>query len=107
MRLFAVVLTALSCFACSSDDSGPVPQEASADAGPRGDTAYMEPCTTNEECDTGLCFDFSAKGPHCTTTCELDLECPEPSPGCNGKGVCKAPDGEGSGTGGGTGGGGG
>jgi len=107
MRLSAVLLVSLLALACGGeDDASPTPT-ASADAGPPGETPYMAPCTSNDECETGLCFDFNAKGPHCTTTCELDLECAEPSPGCNGKGVCKAPDDASSGSGGGSGGGGG
>jgi hypothetical protein len=52
---------------------------------------FMEPCTSNEQCETGLCHPFNAKGPHCSLPCGADAECPPPSPGCNNMGVCKAP----------------
>jgi hypothetical protein len=53
---------------------------------------YMGSCTTDEDCtETKLCHPFNAKGPHCTLPCSADTDCPEPSPGCNNMGVCKAP----------------
>jgi hypothetical protein len=52
---------------------------------------FMEPCNEDDECETMLCFLFTAKGKFCTTTCGKDGECPPPSPGCSMKGVCKAP----------------
>jgi len=66
----------------------------------------MAECTGNDDCDSGLCFSFNTKGDFCTHACEGDEECADPSPGCNGMGVCKAPD-DGDGGGGGGGGGGG
>jgi hypothetical protein len=48
-------------------------------------------CTTNEECETGLCYPFSAKGPHCTMPCDSPSDCPPPWTGCNNMGVCKVP----------------
>jgi hypothetical protein len=87
---------------CSSDDggSGDNPDAAT------GSLPFMSECTADEDCQSGLCFEFNAKGDFCTQACENDLECEDPSPGCNGKGVCKAPDGDGDGGGGGGGGGG-
>ena len=105
MRVFAVVLLVVSVACGGADDD---PAEPGPDAATGAELLpYMATCAANEECDSGLCFEFNAKGPHCTTTCELDLECEAPSPGCNGKGVCKAPDGDGDGGGDGSGGGGG
>lgn len=52
---------------------------------------FLETCTVDEECETGLCFTFNAKGPKCSKPCQTDSECPPPSSGCNMKGVCKAP----------------
>jgi hypothetical protein len=51
----------------------------------------MSPCTMNAQCDTGLCWDFPSKGPHCSKMCTTDADCPPPSPGCNPQGVCRAP----------------
>lgn len=56
-----------------------------------GDLAFMCACTTNDECESGLCHPFNMKGPHCSLPCAMDSECPPPSPGCNNMGVCKAP----------------
>ncbi|MBK8252819.1 MAG: hypothetical protein IPK82_09140 [Polyangiaceae bacterium] len=53
--------------------------------------AFMDNCTQNSDCETGLCFNYTSKGPKCTLPCESDTDCPSPSPGCNNKGVCKAP----------------
>lgn len=53
--------------------------------------AYLEECTTNEECVTELCYPFMAKGPHCSQPCGGDGDCPPPSPGCNMMGICKVP----------------
>jgi hypothetical protein len=110
MRFVAALVfalsVALSAAACSSsgsgdDDSGD-DTAAAADAGTP--LPFMSECVLgmDDQCDTGLCFDFNTKGPHCTHECTVDTDCEDPSPGCNGMGVCKAP---GGGTGGGTGGG--
>lgn len=81
--------------ACGGGDDGPEPgdmPDAMADPSDAGDKLpFMSMCATDEQCDTGLCFDFNAHGPHCTHACESDLDCEDPSPGCNGKGVCKRP----------------
>ena len=53
--------------------------------------AFMETCSKDEECETGLCHTFNAKGPKCSMPCQSDGDCPSPSPGCNMMGVCKAP----------------
>jgi len=52
---------------------------------------FMETCTTNAECESGLCHTYNAKGMKCTIPCQVDGDCPLPSPGCNMMGVCKAP----------------
>ena len=52
---------------------------------------FLAPCDHDEECITGLCHAFNAKGPRCSKPCETSSDCPPPSPGCNNKGVCKAP----------------
>jgi hypothetical protein len=83
------------------DCSGNIPGIPSADAGSDASAAeggtdagllpFMSACSKNEECDTGLCFNFNAKGPHCSKPCTQATECPPPSTGCNNMGVCKAP----------------
>ncbi len=52
---------------------------------------FMETCVQDEDCESGLCHVYNAKGPKCTLPCQVDADCPVPSPGCNMMGVCKAP----------------
>ncbi len=52
---------------------------------------FMSSCEVDEQCETGLCYPFNAKGPHCTQACDGPEDCPAPSPGCNLMGVCKVP----------------
>ena len=52
---------------------------------------FLETCEGDEQCETGLCHTFNAKGPKCSMPCQNDGDCPSPSPGCNMMGVCKAP----------------
>lgn len=59
-----------------------------------GKGMFADPCTDtvgSYDCADGLvCFDFNAKGPHCTKTCMGAADCPSPpSSGCNGMGYCK------------------
>lgn len=64
---------------------------AGGDAGGGALLPFMSPCDTNEQCETGNCFPFTAKGPHCTLPCDGPEDCPPPSDGCNNMGVCKVP----------------
>jgi hypothetical protein len=82
--LLAALLLGLAP-ACSEEDAPALP-----DAG-TGDLPFLAVCTSNEECATGLCFNFNARGLHCTHACESAAECEAPSPGCNNMNVCKAP----------------
>jgi hypothetical protein len=76
---------------CGSEDDAPgVDAGSGADAGEI--LPFMSSCQTNDQCETGLCFSFNSKGPHCTHGCMMDEDCEDPSPGCNNMGVCKAPD---------------
>ena len=83
--------------ACVCDGSTPGLMTGSGGQGGGGGSggaerlAYMSPCDEDEQCETGLCFPFNAKGPHCTQTCSGPDDCPPPSTGCNNMGVCKAP----------------
>lgn len=108
MRLAALAFFIALLGACagntpSGDDSTPDVDAGTSDGGL---LPFMSECPLgdNAACESNLCFDFNAKGPHCTHACTVDSDCEAPSDGCNGMGVCKAP---GGGTGGGTGGGGG
>jgi len=64
---------------------------AGGSGGSGGLLGYLEPCTTDDQCESGLCFPFVSKGPHCTLPCTTDAECPAPSPGCGGMNVCRPP----------------
>lgn|GEM_PF-2765340 len=58
------------------------------------DGSFLSVCTPGEEgtCMDGFfCFEFNSKGPHCSTECIEDVDCAEPSTGCNGMGICKVP----------------
>jgi hypothetical protein len=81
----AVLMVAALDAACSEDASG-----GAVDAGPGG-LPFLASCTTHEECATGLCFNFNARGLRCTHACQSSADCEEPSPGCNNMRVCKAP----------------
>jgi hypothetical protein len=59
--------------------------------GAGGGLGFLEVCTSNDQCASGLCHDFPSKGMFCTITCMSNGDCPQPSTGCNGMGVCKAP----------------
>lgn len=74
-----------------------VADAARADAAPdalvdAGKRALFASCTTNEECESGLCFEFGMGQRICTKPCTAATaatDCPLPSPGCNNKGVCR------------------
>jgi hypothetical protein len=67
------------------------------DAGPRdagveaSKLALFEPCTDASQCESGVCFEYGDTRKLCAKTCTGTSDCPAPSTGCNGKGVCKPP----------------
>ena len=79
-------IPALTTGASASSGAG-----GSAGSGGGPSKGFLEECTTDEECVTGLCYPFMAKGPHCSQPCGGDGDCPPPSPGCNLMGTCKVP----------------
>jgi hypothetical protein len=76
------------------DDGGgatpPPPPDASLDA---SDLGFGASCWDNAQCASDLCFDFKVRGTFCSQICTVNADCPLPSPGCNGMGVCRMPDG--------------
>lgn len=85
---------ACDCEALPPGIGGATGEGGAGGAGGAGGEAlldFMEPCDEDAQCETGLCFPFNAKGPHCTKPCTTPDECPPPSTGCNMMGVCKAP----------------
>src|SRR5687767_4140489 len=107
--LLAVAAAAPAC--SSSDDDGDGDGgdgdgdgngDGDVDGGPDADASaacqgsplgFMCPCDlADDQCDEAnddTCYNFNAKGAHCTRSCEGPQDCPEPSPGCNNMGVCK------------------
>lgn len=63
------------------------------DAGHDGDadSALFEPCEVNDNCASGLCFTYGDKTMRCSLPCDASSDCPAPSPGCSGMGVCRTP----------------
>ncbi len=75
---------------CVCDGTTPgVDREEAASSGGGDRAPLFEACESDEDCESGLCFQFNAKGPHCTVACGDG--CPSESGGCNQKGVCKLP----------------
>jgi hypothetical protein len=74
------------------DDGGgqtvPPPTDASPDA---SDLPFGAPCQSDAQCASGVCFDYTVRGTLCTKKCSTNGDCPSPSPGCNGQGVCRMP----------------
>ncbi len=71
---------------------GSTPGLVGGGAGGAAPGSFLAACKSNADCDSGFCGDFPSKGPHCTTSCKADADCPAPSTGCNPKGQCKIAD---------------
>jgi hypothetical protein len=71
------------------DDGGDAlapPVDASPDA---SNLPFGAMCLDNAQCASGVCFDFKVRGQFCTKQCNSNADCPAPSPGCNGMGICR------------------
>ena len=98
-----ILVMCLGLAACGGDDEpapdamalGPDADPSAPDAGASacmGTTPLYDSCTTNEECaDFCLCYTFGMGQMICTKACTMDTDCPAPSPGCNGMGICRRP----------------
>jgi hypothetical protein len=60
--------------------------DASADA---MNLPFGAECLDNAQCQSQICFDYRVKGWFCTRFCSCDSDCPAPSLGCGGQGVCR------------------
>jgi hypothetical protein len=50
---------------------------------------FGAPCLFNAQCTSNICFLYRVKGQFCTQTCSCNADCPPPSLGCGGMGVCR------------------
>jgi hypothetical protein len=92
VKLIVALCLALGLAACTSGETGDDDDTPAVDAGGEtGTTAFMEDCTSNDECETGLCYQYNEGPQLCTHACTMNSDCELPSPGCNGMGVCKRP----------------
>lgn len=82
----------------TTPDSGAVAADSGAvtpDAGTAADAGllpFAAVCADNTQCETGLCYQYGARGQRCTAMC-VNGTCPVPpmSQGCNNMGVCRVP----------------
>lgn len=79
-----LLLAALLVLAACSKDDAPVCTDAGA-------KAFAEPCATDCECASGVCFTFGNGTTVCSLECSSNDECPPGSEGqkCNGQGFCR------------------
>lgn len=81
-----VLAIALALASCEAGDEAAV----CTDAGPTKE--FAEPCRSDCECLSDLCFTYGDGTSACTIECSADDDCPEGSQGnkCNGQGVCRS-----------------
>jgi hypothetical protein len=73
------------------DDGGGLPNIGPPDASPDAMNLPLgAECLNNAQCASNICFYYRVKGQFCTQLCNVDSDCPPPSPGCGGQGVCRA-----------------
>jgi hypothetical protein len=88
--LGAVIFVAGS--SCGGTVPSPLAHEAGADdgAGTDGPLPFGATCSSNGDCESGVCALFGDGTKHCTETCVDATTCPSGSQGpkCNGKGYC-------------------
>jgi len=80
---FAAALGLAGC-KCGTDEP------AAIDAAP-GSLAFGDDCSSNEQCASGVCFEFGDGSRLCSSTCTADDQCPDGSRGqhCNDQGYCR------------------
>ena len=75
----------------TGDGGGPHDSGLGSEGGAGG---FAAACALNADCSSTypVCFNFNAKGHHCTKQCASAADCPNPpNLGCSGMGVCKIP----------------
>ena len=72
------------------DDGGGLPPAVPPDGGAGAtDLPFAAECLDNGQCASNICFLYRVKGQFCTQFCACDGDCPPPSLGCGGQGVCR------------------
>jgi hypothetical protein len=72
------------------DDGGGLPNAAPPDAAVDAmNQPFGAECLFNAQCASNICFLYRVKGQFCTRFCACDSDCPPPSLGCGGQGVCR------------------
>jgi hypothetical protein len=83
----ATMTDAATVDACSAGCDG---RAAPADASGDGGAPFLGPCMANSDCASMVCHYYpGVGGSFCTKPCTTAADCPPPSPGCNGMGVCR------------------
>jgi hypothetical protein len=81
--------------ACICDGETPGVDGGGGEGGEGGGglAGFLEPCTGNEDCESGLCHEYNSPPDTflCTLPCDGPEDCPPPSAGCNMMGICKKP----------------
>lgn len=83
--------------ACAGDPGPIVDASREPDAPPmidggmcEGTLPFMDTCADDGECETCTCHAFG-RGSFCTHECDGPEDCPPPSTGCGGIGLCRPP----------------
>jgi hypothetical protein len=84
---YAACLEDGSGFGACASCTAPPPDASSGNA----HLPLYAACSADGDCESGLCYTYTAKGAHCTHPCNSDDDCAPPSPQCTPKGVCKLP----------------
>ena len=72
------------------DDGGGLPPAMAPDGGAGANhLPFAAECLDNAQCVSNICFLYRVKGQFCTQFCACDSDCPPPSLGCGGQGVCR------------------
>ena len=78
-----------------STTDGPIADLGGAPSADGGKLPFLSQCSSNNQCEGGVCGNFPAKGAmFCSRPCTVATaaaDCPAPSPGCNNMGICRVP----------------
>lgn len=91
--VFLGVLVCLAFAGCGDDGGDDGGQVDASTVDGSGTLPLYEVCTDSSECESNLCFMYGNGERRCTKTCDTPADCPDPSPGCSGMGVCQRPGG--------------